>query len=180
VCVVLPQRGDDRHTTLATADDFCQLVDILEKVHKQHRLVHRDVRLSNFFRCQDTGKVFLNDWGCATEEGAKVKFSGALQYAPAGVLKCWRSNQTYGPTFAHDLEMVVKSVFHALSITTFEEICAEEDTGVIIGFWERHLTPSIWSSMLAAARDEDYETLKKQIRDLLPDSTNAKLMAVQE
>jgi hypothetical protein len=35
---------------VATADDFCQLVDILQTVHEQHNLVHRDVRLPNFFR----------------------------------------------------------------------------------------------------------------------------------
>jgi len=176
-----PNIHDAGHqTTVATADDFCQLVNILEKVHKDYKLVHRDVRLSNFFRCLDTGTVFLNDWGCATEVGVKVKFSGALQYAPDGVLECWRLNQAYEPAFAHDLEMVVKSVFHTLSITTFEEICAEVDVDNIIAFWKCHLTPSIWSSMLAAAQNEDYETLKKQIQDLLPGSTNAECLSPEQ
>jgi hypothetical protein len=42
---------------VATADDFCQLVDILETVHTQYGVVHRDVRLPNFFRDPETGLV---------------------------------------------------------------------------------------------------------------------------
>jgi hypothetical protein len=42
---------------VATADDFCQLVDILETVHGQYNFVHRDVRLPNSFRDQESGMV---------------------------------------------------------------------------------------------------------------------------
>ncbi|KAL6076298.1 SAM domain (Sterile alpha motif) domain containing protein, variant 2 [Balamuthia mandrillaris] len=160
-------------TMLAMADDFCQLVDILEQVHHNYGLVHRDVRLSNCFRHLDTGTVFLNDWGCATKVGKKVKFSGALQYAPEHVVQCWHLNKTYESTFAHDLEMVVKSVFQTLFFTTFEEIRVEEKAEKIIKFWRYHLAPTIWSSMLTTAQKGDYESLRKQIRDLLPGSTNA-------
>ncbi|KAL6073720.1 SAM domain (Sterile alpha motif) domain containing protein [Balamuthia mandrillaris] len=158
----------DRQTMLAMADDFCQLVNILEQVHHNYGLVHRDVRLSNCFRHLDTGTVFLNDWGCATKVGKKVKFSGALQYAPEHVIQCWHLNKTYEPTFAHDLEMVVKSVFQTLFFTTFEEIRVEEKAEKIIKFWRYHLAPTIWSSMLTTAQKGDYESLRKQIRDLLP------------
>ncbi|KAL6054798.1 hypothetical protein QOT17_017169 [Balamuthia mandrillaris] len=150
------------------ADDFCQLVNILEQVHRNYGLVHRDVRLSNCFRHPATGMVFLNDWGCATKARKKVKFSGALQFAPEHVIQCWHLNETYEPTFADDLEMVVKSVFQTLFFITFEEIRAEKEAEKIIKFWHYHLTPTIWSSMLAAAQKEEYESLKAQIRDLLP------------
>lgn len=67
-----PQKETTIQRVVATADDFCQLVDILQTVHGQHNFVHRDVRLPNFFRDQESGMVFLNDWGCATEVGNSV------------------------------------------------------------------------------------------------------------
>lgn len=64
--------------------------------------------------------------------------------------------------------MLVRSVFHSLSMTTFEEIRLVEDETQIIRFWERHLAPPIWSGMLAAAQRENYDDLKTRIRDILP------------
>jgi serine/threonine protein kinase len=153
---------------VATADDFCQLVDILHTVHLYHRLVHRDVRLPNLLRDPETGSVVLNDWGCATMEARKVHFTGALQHAPVHVLESWARGRTYMPRRSDDLEMVVRSVFHSLCLTTFEQIRATEVAADIISFWKRHLAPPVWSDMLAAAQREDYTGLKALIRNLVP------------
>ncbi|KAL6066557.1 Protein kinase domain-containing protein [Balamuthia mandrillaris] len=126
-------------------------------VYHNYGLAHQDVRLSNCLQHLDTETVFLNDWGCTTKAGKKVKFSDTLQYVP---------KHTYEPTFAHDLEMIMKSVFQTLFFTTFEEIHAEEEAEKIIEFWHYYLTPIIWSSMLAAAQKEEYESLKTQIQNM--------------
>jgi hypothetical protein len=112
--------------------------------------------------------------------GAGVFFSGALQHAPHRVLKSRIERLTYVPQFSDDLEMVVRSVFHSLSMTTFEEIRLEEDETKIISFWERHLAPAIWTDMVTAARDEDYDALKTHIRNLLPESGNATKVVLQD
>jgi hypothetical protein len=123
---------------------------------------------------QTTHQLFLNDWGCATEVAKSVRFSGALQHAPPHVIECWAQESSYEPRFSDDLEMVVRSVFHSLSVTTFEQIRLEQlDVGKIISFWKHHLAPPIWSDMLAAARHEDYAGLKMRIRNLLPGAASA-------
>jgi len=50
----LPQHGD----LVPCGDDFVQLLNILEQVHAE-RIVHRDVRLCNFFRHPNTKKVLM-------------------------------------------------------------------------------------------------------------------------
>jgi hypothetical protein len=104
-----------------------------------------------------------------------VLFSGALQHAPPHVIECWAQGRTYEPRFSDDLEMVVRSVFHSLSVTTFDQLRQMEqlDAAKIISFWKHHLAPPIWSDMLAAARREDYAGLKMRIRNLLPGAAPA-------
>jgi hypothetical protein len=118
-------------------------------------------------------QVFLNDWGCATEVNQSVHFSGALQHAPLHVLESRIQGCPYSPRFSDDLEMLVRSVYHSLSVTTFEDIRMQEDEARIIDFWKRHLAPSIWSDMLAAAQRQDYDNLKRRIRDLLPGTSTS-------
>jgi hypothetical protein len=55
VCVCL----QNKQLAVATADDFCQLVSILQTVHRRFKLVHCDVRLPNVFRDPETGLVLL-------------------------------------------------------------------------------------------------------------------------
>jgi hypothetical protein len=101
--------------------------------------------------------------------GQRSYFSGALQHAPHHVIESWAQGSSYVPRFSDDLEMVVRSVFHSLSMTTFEQIRMEQkDTAKIIRFWKHHLAPPIWSDMLAAAQREDYAGLKMHIRHLIP------------
>jgi hypothetical protein len=96
-----------------------------------------------------------------------VPFAGALQHAPSHVVQRWCRHERYRPAFADDLEMVVRSVFHSLSISSFEEICGEQREDIIIGFWHHHLKPAFWADMLAAARRVDYGKLKDHIRAIL-------------
>jgi len=65
--------------------------------------------------------------------------------------------EVYMPRFSDDLEMVVRSVFHSLSMPTFEQVRLEEEC-------ERDHE----SDMLAAAQREDYAGLKMHIRNILP------------
>jgi hypothetical protein len=46
-----------RQDALANLDDFVQLINILEQAHRKCGLVHRDVRLNNFFRIKGTTQV---------------------------------------------------------------------------------------------------------------------------
>jgi hypothetical protein len=97
-----------------------------------------------------------------------VYFAGALQHAPQRVLALAGQGRKYQPKFADDLEMVVRSVFHSLSMTAFEEIRLEQNAAKIMGFWEKHMKPPVWATMLATAQEEDYDGLKQRICDVLP------------
>jgi hypothetical protein len=102
-----------------------------------------------------------------------VYFSGALQHAPRRVLESRIRRRTYKPRFSDDLEMVVRSVFHSISMTTFEDVRLEEDEATIISFWEHHLAPPVWADMLDAAQGGDDEELKTRIRDVLPGASSS-------
>ncbi|ELR12999.1 uncharacterized protein ACA1_096710 [Acanthamoeba castellanii str. Neff] len=153
---------------LANRDDFVQLINILEQAHKKCGLVHRDVRLNNFFRIKGTTQVFLNDWGSAAAAGVLADFDGALQHAPDEILDSWESGDQYRPAFSHDLEMVVRTVFHSTNMMTFREIEAEEDVQKLRAFWAHHLEPAVWQRMLQAAQACQYAALKAIIAELLP------------
>jgi hypothetical protein len=95
-------------------------------------------------------------------------FEGALQHAPDEILASWESDAQYVPAFSHDLEMVVRTVFHCTNMMTFQEIAAEDDPEKLRAFWAHHLAPAFWKRMLTAAQACDYDALKAIIAELLP------------
>jgi hypothetical protein len=95
-------------------------------------------------------------------------FDGALQHAPDEILDSWERGHQYKPAFSHDLEMVVRTVFHSTNTMTFREIQAEEDAKTLRTFWAHHLKPAVWQRMLKAAQACEYAALKAIIAELLP------------
>jgi hypothetical protein len=166
---------------------FENLIRVLEKAHKDANLVHRDIKLSNFFEKEKGGNVgtlkivfsepifhsfqiLLNDWTFAMRIGEKTEFEGAMSVAPDDILELLVEDRyTVYPVEAwHDLEMVVKTVFQSQC----SEVCAEIRTSTnpkeILAFWQYHLQPKMWQKMLQAARKCDYNGLIAEIQKFLP------------
>jgi len=149
---------------LLAAQDFCDLVDILERVHTECGLVHRDLGWGNFFRNEAGNQMFLSDWSTAVPAYTEDHFSGALQLAPDHILKVLKEDRAarYTAQYSDDLEMVVKAVY-GRSMVDFVMIETTQDLDKLFSFWESALKPSRWQRMLTAARACDYESLKHLI-----------------
>ena len=148
------------------------LVNILQLVHKKKKLVHRDITLSNMFKFK--GKFLLNDWGCATEINKQISFSGSLIFAPDHILKLIHQFSSldinYTPQPADDLEMIVKCLYSRLNptfLTIIQSDNLSNDARLLLSFWHRELSPTIWQNLLKFARKTEYESFCGVIRDLL-------------
>jgi len=166
-----PFNSEDR-ASFPAYESFAQLIGILKRVHDKG-LVHRDVRMCNFFRHPETEEVFLNDWGSATKIGEKTTFAGALRHAPDEVLSRFDGEESiactkYTPKPAHDLEMLVKCVFQLIWPAVYSEIKNTMDPGRILNFWQTYLRGSIWEGLLHAARDTNYLLLTELFQALIP------------
>jgi len=166
---------------------FLNLVRVLEKAHGL-QLVHRDVKLANFFQRDMNGEVrtlktelysqsnchsfqiLLNDWTFALPFETKTLFEGSLQLAPDEILEMMALDDftEYIVHPRHDLEMVVKTVFQSNNCCTFSEIRNVGDPETILAFWKYHLQPIVWQEMLQAARNCNYKGLITLIKKLLP------------
>jgi len=156
---------------LATWNHFADLVNLLEFVHVYANLVHRDIKLSNFFQRSDNpNEILLNDWTCAVQIGVSTTFEGALPLAPDGVLQLLKNNSkaTYTPKAEDDLEMVVKCFFQRVCNSTFGLVAGNNKVSDLIDFWNLHLQPVAWQRALTAARNLDYQGLIDVMKDLIP------------
>jgi len=79
-----------RPTSLAFAEDFKRLLNVLENVHKKG-LVHRDITMQNWFKLRDSNEILLNDWGCAAKQGEQTVYSGNLAFCPNHILDLLRT-----------------------------------------------------------------------------------------
>jgi len=94
-----------------------------------------------------------------------VPFEGALQQAPASVLKA----NEYVPKPKHDLIMVVHVLFQVMCHGIYQEgIARSSNKRAIRQFWKQSLVPYTWKALHKAAKKTDYAGLKVLISKLLP------------
>eukprot|EP01118_Nematostelium_gracile_P013194 TRINITY_DN4957_c0_g1_i1.p1 TRINITY_DN4957_c0_g1~~TRINITY_DN4957_c0_g1_i1.p1 ORF type:complete len:609 (-),score=105.51 TRINITY_DN4957_c0_g1_i1:136-1962(-) len=153
----------------ATKDHFIQLIDILERLHKDLEMVHRDLKLDNWFSQENSGPVFLNDWGSAALIGKSTSFTGCLELAPEDVLQAVIDKKEYTPQPAHDLQMVVKCVWASSHLRY--KLPRDHDiitrAGQLITFWTLRLSPPAWKEMIGFAQNCQYEKVKRCIARIL-------------
>jgi serine/threonine protein kinase len=100
-----------------SAAEFCDLVDLVLQLHKQAKLVHLDLRPSNFFR-DAAGRFFLSDLGSAVGVGESIDYLKpfAFTYGPMAVIQAMRRQpvQAVQAMYAHDYEQIARVVYVAL------------------------------------------------------------------
>lgn len=125
-------------------------------------MVHRDLKLDNWFLQSDKTTVFLNDWGSACAIGEFTQFSGSIELAPQHILSAISQGNLYLPQPSDDLEMVVKCIWSRLSLE-YREIPKESSTkkraAKLLSFWALQLQPEYWQEMLKAAKELNYSRL---------------------
>ncbi len=162
-----------------------QVLAILEQVHKAG-IVHRDVRLSNFFEHPDTGKVrasthaaagrarsryrrslrtehvqvFLSDFGCAVPVG-EVGFEGAALYVPED------TEPDVPAQPAHDLLIVARAAYRAL--VPAHRFILPVTPQAAMNFWLACAdSDRRYMELLSPARSVDYSGLSNAVERLLP------------
>jgi bacteriorhodopsin len=111
----------------------------------------------------------LNDWTCAVPIGKSTSFEGAFTHAPNEVLKLLAQNNaaTHIAKAEHDLEMVVKCLFQRLCTAAFSRV-RQAGAAKTLAFWECHLSPPFWQSLLAQAQSKNYKGMDSFIAMVLP------------
>ena len=152
--------------------NFRELIELLKRVHTQTGLIHRDVTIFNVFQFND--HIMLNDWGCAATMGVETVFSGNTTFAPQYILEkiILQGNKAvrHTPTPKDDLEMVLKLFY--LRINVYGCLIPPDHTSIddireIYSFWEEQFRPSVWTNLAEVARKSDYESLAKDIGNLI-------------
>lgn len=173
-----------------TADNVCQVIDILFKVHSQvNPWVHRDLRFCNIFLHPETQKVFINDWGCAAMADRKTTYAGAWKEAPNRVLDMvakQETNQTkttrfmYRPQVEDDLEMLVKVLFCTMWPDSLPDVTDErgdivpnpETAEKLLDFWQQQLSTGWWATLMEFVHVKNYKGLADAIVAVLPKLEN--------
>jgi hypothetical protein len=148
--------------------DFVELVDILEACHGAG-VVHRDLKLSNFFFDPSTKSVFLNDWSCGKLIDNPMPFGGNLRLASVAVHDQLASEPpaehiNYYPT--DDLEMLVHLLL-VCSARHFNDKLANMSTTQLRDFWSDNKLEETFPQftlMRNASRSKKYDLLKQLIR----------------
>lgn len=149
-------------------------------MHTTFRLVHRDIKLDNFFQLKpneapgsefriqsNVAQILLNDWGCAVSMDEDVIFEGSLHMASERILQL-QQGEKYRPHASDDLESVVKCVYHRVYFADVQQLLQQPQVSDrILNFWKIHLAPKFWSDMLDQARHLDYAGLKESIEKIL-------------
>jgi len=156
-----------------------ELLRILKLIHG-HKIVHRDVVLSNIFIDPKTRLLFVNDWSCAVPTEEVTVFNGTWLMAPDAVLRRFgtallpsaehqlSSAVTYKPVPEHDLETVVKGMFAAVHPQEFyprQRHCTTMKD--LLDVWEKCLKVRPWPEALELARRGNHEALIKWVKESL-------------
>ncbi len=137
-----------------------QMVRILRIIHQEFHTVHRDLQPNNILRNNVTNTVVIIDWACSTVTNQSVPYDGTIFYAADEVLPLVFTEVKYDPKPAHDLESIVKILYHVFNQAEVDEceidICQLNE---VSQWWKNALEKTPWPSYLKAARDEDYDAL---------------------
>jgi len=153
---------------LLSYDHIHRLIDLLQIVHEQY--VHRDIALDNIFQTKDG--LLLNDWGCVCKKGEIIHFSGKMPLAAEEVITCTLAKKPFAQRPAHDLEMLVHTVYTKLFFSEVYDILRLDinDTSLkkINQFWsDQFHAKKLWAKMQKFAREEDYAKLKVAMRTVI-------------
>ena len=127
-------------------------------------IVHRDVRPENVMKTAG-GKVVLNDWGCAANEGTEVPFAGTFRYASEEVLSSVINGKDRSPKPKDDLHSLVRTVVALNDVDLRKKLSDIPDRNYdqATRFWKewQQQYPLFAKPLFAAAEEGDYDTLKQ-------------------
>ena len=143
-----------------------QLVQVLRKVHQDVGIVHRDMQPDNVLRNATSDTILLIDWACSTKKNEPVSYDGTIFYAAQELIPLVFTEKQYQPKPAHDLESIIKILYHILNEDKVEQcdidVCQLDE---VSEWWNQAFNEAPWPTYLQAARAEDYDALLKIIED---------------
>ncbi|CAG8614442.1 1061_t:CDS:2 [Funneliformis caledonium] len=150
-------------------EDISPIIDTLRKVHELG-FIHRDFRKWNLLRDQDEN-IRIVDWGFSVEVNKPVLFAGSLETLPNEVLQDIIDGKKIKYTKEIELISMVRSIYLMVFRPPLERIPFGDDdikewAKVYKEFWEGHSQSSIWSKILDAAKQADYDGLKSLLMNL--------------
>ena len=104
-----------------TAVYLTQLIQVLRKIHQGVGIIHRDMQPDNILRNHTSDTVLLIDWACSTKKNEPVPYDGTIFYAAEELIPLVFTPTLYQPTPAHDLESIVKILYHILNEDKVEQ-----------------------------------------------------------
>ncbi len=134
-------------------EDIAGLVSLLEVIHTQLHIVHRDIKPQNMFKRQNDGKIFLNDWGSAVsiQSGALVNWEGTTLF--------YNRPDQHVPSPTDDLIALARASYLMIYNDMYSgDIYNKQEIQV---FWENTFRRTeIWSHILQESRACNYPLLK--------------------
>ena len=149
---------------------FLQLVRTLRVIHQELCIIHRDLQPDNILRNSKLDHIFLIDWACSTKTEQCVQYDGTIFYAAEELIPLVFTETKYRPKPGHDLESVVKILYHAFNQAKMDDcdidVCQLDE---VKQWWRAALSEAPWPSYLQAARDENYDALTEIILERFGD-----------
>ncbi len=136
-------------------EDIAGLVSLLEVIHTQLHVVHRDIKPQNIFKRQNDGGIFLNDWGSAVliQSGVLVDWEGTTLFYNRP------DNGQHVPSPMDDLIALARAAYLMIYNDMYSgDIHNKQEIQV---FWESTFRRTeIWSTILLESRACNYPLLK--------------------
>jgi serine/threonine protein kinase len=139
-----------------------QLLNLLRCIHNE-RVFHRDVRPSNIL-LDTSDNVILADWGSAIREppNEPVLYEGTISFASPDILN---NNLGYHhPKASDDLHSFICTLFilhDPRELPTIPDGSLALKAKTVNEYWDDKLDGELWTEMVGAANDENYDVLKK-------------------
>ena len=146
-----------------TCEAWLGVLDALEAIHSMG-FVHMDVSLSNLL-VVSPHQIMLNDFGSCWAAGRVVTSWTDIFAAEAVLLDSKRT-----PQFAHDLHSYIKC-YYVLTHGGFNQSITLATEGrkdgykQLLKFWQHNLQGDEWQSVLQAATQCQYQTLRDFFRN---------------
>lgn len=153
-------------TDVVSKQMVAALVSLLQAAHAAG-VFHRDVRPDNIM-CDETGNVYLIDWGCAhllDESPPAPPFEGTFRFASDAVLSAALSGENRVPEATDDLESLVRSVLAINSPDLLRRLVEMKDGDFAAAkqLWREKKQHRHFDDLCLAAQRLNYEYLKHQL-----------------
>ncbi|CAG8600695.1 4346_t:CDS:2 [Ambispora gerdemannii] len=120
--------------------DIKAIVKTLEMIHKEFKIIHRDLRPKYNLLRDDSGKIVIFDWGFSIESEEEASFAGALECLGNNILEALANNQTITYTPSVDLVCLV--------------------------FWSNNANSPMWTNIYEKAMQLDYDGLVSALEEV--------------